>query len=348
MNRHKAAAASAVLMLGGLIGCGTSAVTLITAPTTSLTPGGATVLYALQQPQNSTTSSLLVYSLSASSSNASPIATITPPNGVYFNCVATDSVGNIYVGSYVIATGQGEVLVYAAGSNGAAVPTRTIYGGLSNDTTTFSAPYSMSINSAGQLAILTYNGNGNAIVTVPASSNGTPVVSAQLYGASTQLYSPTSLAIDSTGKITETDGTSAGVGTVMTFAAGATGNTAPISIITTGTSFFPYGVSVDGSGNIYTVLDSVGSASGSLVEYAAGSNGAASPTATIAGGATGVYYGGGVRNDSVGNVYLINLNSAETAFGFLGFKGGTTGNVGPGLSITAGTLTSPSGEIAVH
>ena len=344
------AAAVLVLTLAGLTGCADNAVVLPSGSTSGATPlstGGATVLYALQQPSSGATS-LLQYSLSASSGNASPVTTITPPSGVDFYSVATDSAGNIYVGSSVIFSGQGEVLVYAAGSSGLATPVRTIYGGYDTDTTTFSTPYSMAINSAGTLAILTQNGNGNAIVTLPAASNGTPVVTTQLYGASTQMLSPTSLTIDATGKVSVTDVNASNVGTVMTYAAGATGNTAPLTILTTGTSYLPYGVSADASGNLFVALDSIGSSAGFLMKYAAGANGAATPTAQISGSSTGIYFGGGVRTDSVGNVYMINVESNQSSIDFLGFQGAVSGNVGPGLSIGSSALTAPGAEIAVH
>ena len=257
----------------GLAGCANNTVTSPggtgSGVGTPLTTGGASVLYAIQQP-SSTSSSILEFSLTSGSGNLSPIATLTPPSGVFFSAIATDSSGLIYAGAEILATGQGEVLVYPANSNGAVTPTRTILGGLPNTSTSFAEPLSMHVSSAGTLAILSETGAGYSVATMPAAtSTGTVTPTTLIQGAATQLTQGYSVTIDQNGKVYATNyGTS---GSILEFASGATGNAAPTTVITTGTSSVPYGIAADASGNVFTVLDSAtGNTTGALTVYGAG------------------------------------------------------------------------------
>jgi len=314
-----------------------------------LTAGGATVLYAIQSPVAGSTS-VLQFSLAASSTNLTPTATITAPTGVKFDSIATDSSGNIYVGAVNQATQLGEVLVYTAGSTGAATPARTILGGNQTATTTFTVPSSMYISAAGTLAILSYNNvNGYTVATMPATASGAVTPTTLLQGTATQMTGPLSVTIDQNGLIYVSNYYANGsLGSLLTFAATATGNTAPTAVITTGNTA-PYGIAVNSAGNIVTVVDAPSATyAGTMEVFAAGASGAATPTKTIYGSTTGIFYAGGVRMDSVGNIYTISLDSTQSVYSVVAFPSTATGNVAPGLSILSSVMTSADAQIAVH
>jgi len=316
---------------------------------TGLTSGGATVLYAIQSPVTGSTS-VLQFSLAASSTNLTPAATITAPTGVKFDSITTDSAGSIYVGAVNQATGQGEVLVYAAGSSGAATPIRTILGGTQTTTTTFAVPSSMHISLAGTLAILSYNNvTGYTVATMPATASGAVTPTTMLQGTATLLTGPLSVTIDQNGLVYVSNYYANGsAGSLLTFAAGATGNTAPTTVITTGNTA-PYGIAVGSSGNIVTVVDApFATYAGTLEVFAAGASGAATPTRTIYGSSTGIFYGGGVRMDTVGNIYTINLDSTGSVYSVVAFSSTATGNVAPGLTFQSSVMTLPDAQIAVR
>jgi hypothetical protein len=337
----------------GLSGCAdNSNAVLPGSATPGLASGGATYVYAIQAP-SSTSTAILQYSLSGSSTNLTPTATLNAPTGVSFTCLAVDSTGQIYAGAYVIATGVGEVLVYAAGSTGAATPSRTILGGTTTQSATFGQPISLQVTSAGTLGIFSYNSSGYSFATTTAATaTGAVVPTTLLQGTSTGLYSAVAGTMDANGKIYITNYSSGGTGQVLVYAPGATGNTAPIATITTPSATVPYGIGTDSSGNIYVVVDPVtGSTGASVYVYASTATGAATPTRTISGSSTGINFGGGLRVDSVGNFYMINETLVGTnsyTFNVLAFGPTASGNVASPLNIASSALTSPDAQIAVR
>ena len=79
---------------------------------------------------------------------------------------------------------------------------------------------------------------------------------------------------------------------VTVYAAGATGNAAPIQTISGNATTLvdPTGVAVDAAGNIY-VADAYGGGTGhgAVDVFAAGANGNVAPTTTVRGAGTGLY-----------------------------------------------------------
>lgn len=70
-----------------------------------------------------------------------------------------------------------------------------------------------------------------AILIFPAGSNGA-VKPTFIAGAATNLYAPTDVKVDTSGKIYVADSTKSGTGVVYVFAAGSTGNVAPSATYT--------------------------------------------------------------------------------------------------------------------
>ena len=77
-----------------------------------------------------------------------------------------------------------------------------------------------------------------------------------------------------------------GNNTITEYAPGATGNVAPIAVISGGATGLsaPYGLTIDASGNLFAS----NAGANTITEYAPGATGNVAPIATIAGGSTGL------------------------------------------------------------
>jgi hypothetical protein len=301
---------------------------------------------------SSTTGAATILQFSATSTGSlTPTATLTPPSSMYATAVTTDTSGQVYVGGYLST--QYVVMVYAAGASGAATPVRTIL------LPYYLNPQSMAVDASGQLYIVS---GSDYIGVYSATANGTATPTRLITGSSTQLQNPLSIAADSSGDIyvtTEVFGTTTDTGTLLEFAAGTTGNVAPTRVLTSPAVF--YGVAVDNSGYIYTVADTetvnstsgaVTSTSATIEELGPSSTGAATPFYTIGGSATGITFGGGLRRDSVGNIYMINAaitNSGNSvAYSLLGFGPTATGNTPPAVNITSSLWNDAGSELGIN
>jgi hypothetical protein len=340
--------------LAGCAGSSNASSTSCTAnctASTALAAGGATTVYVVQQ--GSGASSILEFPVT-SAATATPTATLTTPTGTVVESVATDSSGQIYVGVLLAANFQGEVLVYPAGSTGAATPTRTILGAIEgSNATTFTEPKSMVVGANGILYIVSIANSAYSLYSVAAmasTANGAATPLSFITGTATQLTDPVSIAVDTSANIYVSNiaATATPSGQILVFASGATGNVAPTRTITSSQVF--YGVAVDAGQNIYTVEDSpTAAAAGSIVEFTAGASGAATPAKTISGSSTGFFLGGGVRLDSVGNLFVVNAVSPTTSTTqtVLAYPPTASGNVVPAVNFTSTAWSSGGSELAV-
>ncbi|HXB61528.1 MAG TPA: NHL repeat-containing protein [Acidobacteriaceae bacterium] len=172
---------------------------------------------------------------------------LSSPSGI-----ALDSTGKIYV---VNQFNNVSVTVYAAGATGNATPVATISGG----STGLVEPNGIALDSTGKIYVCDERNSSTASVTVYAANpvgNITSAPLATIMGANTGLNSSHDLTLDSSGNIYVVNGDDfggAGASTVDVFAAGATGNVAPIAVISGSNTAFsdPNGISVDASGKIY-------------------------------------------------------------------------------------------------
>src|SRR5438552_7737169 len=127
---------------------------------------------------------------------------------------------------------------------------------------------------------------------------------------------------------------------ITVYAPGASGNATPTATIAgdnTGLSF-PFGVALDGAGNIY-VTNSASSVGGSnsITVYAAGASGNATPAATIAGGNTGLDFPTGIALDGTGNIYVGNSGGNITVDGSITvYAAGASGSATPTATIASG------------
>src|SRR6266581_3396605 len=182
------------------------------------------------------------------------------------------------------------------------------------------------VANAGSISITVY--------AAGASGNATPT--ATIAGGNTGLIFPFGIARDGAGNIyvaNEFSSPSGGFGIITVYAAGASGNATPTATIAgsnTGLNgpFGPYGIALDGGGNIYVTSPSLNS----IMVYAAGASGNATPTATIAGGNTGLSFPTGIAFDGGGNIYVTSphVNSITV------YAAGASGNATPTTTITGG------------
>ena len=192
--------------------------------------------------------------------NVAPVRIISGPATQLFgiNGLYVDPNGYLWAANY----SAGTVTAYAPGANGNVAPAYEISG--------VSSPAGMVMNQQGELFVAEPITTG--IFVFAKNSDGHFVQVGQIAGDYTDLANPQALAFDSNGRLLVGDFTAG----VVIFAAGATGNVAPVQWIT--------GISGDGvladSSNRIWVTDSVNNA---IDEFASNASGGATPLRTIHG-----------------------------------------------------------------
>jgi hypothetical protein len=194
------------------------------------------------------------------------------------NAVAFDSTGHLYVSAFLPEGGHA-VEVFGRGANGCVKPMRTI-------------------SDAGGLAIdsndLLYVANAET-ATIDIFPAGSSTMQAQIGGSNTGLGAPgtdplptNTVAVDASRNVYVFDAKTA---TISEFAAGATGNVAPIRTIAgsntglDGANGFSFGLAVSKrSGEIFVS----NSGTNAILGFAATASGNVTPIQTIAGSATGL------------------------------------------------------------
>ena len=182
------------------------------------------------------------------------------------------------------------LLVMAAPSARAAdqAPIRTITGG----TTGLYYPYGVAVLADGALAVVNFVGNSVTVYAAGADGNVAPIRT--IAGTNTGLNRPSGVAVLADGALAISNFANSNTSSVTVYAAGATGNVAPIRTIAGGTTglIYPVGVAVLADGAL--AVSNRGTSSSSVTVYAAGADGNVAPIRTIAGGTTGLNTPGGV------------------------------------------------------
>ncbi len=226
------------------------------------------------------------------------------------------------------------IFIYPEDANGDIVPMETIHGRL----TGFRYPYGIAVDA--QRTVYTTNFLDSTVTVYAPGDYGIAEPIRLIKGAATGLLYPWGIALDSSKNIYVANYRHLGIGSVLVFAAGATGNVAPIQRIKgpkTGLRT-PQGVAVDGGGSIY-VANFLGN---SITVYARGANGDVAPVRTIAGTNTGLAWPAGVTLDFRGNLYVANVQPNS----ILVFAPGANGNVAP-IRAISGPDTLLSSPVAI-
>jgi hypothetical protein len=202
------------------------------------------------------------------SGNATPTLTIAGagtgldlPTGI-----AVDSTGSVYAANFL----ANSVTEYAAGTNGDAPATETIAG----SSTLLNDPAGIALEGSGTIYVVN---RSNATITEYAAGSNGDVLTASISGPATNLSSPGYPAVFYDGTICAFSTVNA-LPAILEYAAGSTGNAAPIRTIS-GAATGLAGVSrlfTDAGGNVYSVNDFT------VTEYPESAGGNAAPTATYA------------------------------------------------------------------
>ena len=270
----------------------------------------------------------------------SPTSTIKAPSDFFFNGLAVDGAGNVYVGTAPDNSGNGgiEILVYAPGANGTATPTRTISG----------AATGLEVLSSNSINAIAVDGAGNIYVSAEttlsqadlgisifsSSANGNVAPTRVIAGSATNIQIPGQIAVDSAGNIYVANSPLAGTApSILIFNSSANGNVPPTSVLggseTTMNSI--QGLAVDDAGNIYVAANgtNIGGGTPSILEFSAASTGNVAPIRTISGPATSITGLGNIAVDGAGSVYLL------SSPGVLKFALNVMGNAAPTATISS-------------
>jgi len=230
---------------------------------------------------------------------------------------------------YVADATNNEVWVFpaTAAHDVDAVPLASIQG----SHTGLNVPEGVAVDATGKVYVSNFNGNTITVYAAGASGDDAPI--ATLAGPSTVLQRPEGLAFDGAGRLYVVNDIGPGAGTVTVYAAGPTGNAAPITTIggpSTGLDN-PWGVAVDATGRIY--VSNPGATS--ILIYAAGAAGDVAPVATIAGPSTGLNKPLGIVLDAPGqqhggqHLYVGNFGGDNITV----YSGAATGDAAPFATI---------------
>ena len=211
---------------------------------------------------------VLVYALAATGA-ATPTNTITSSSfTAAISSIAVDSTGEVY------ALSGNSISVFAPGAAANAAPVRQITGSL----TQLNSASAIAVDAAQNIYVAN-TAAGNILVFSSIESGNIAPVSI-LAGTLTSLGSPTGLAIDSSGDIyVATFNLPSNSSQLLEFSPGATGNVAPVNMLTAVASVAVAGVAVDVLDNMYVATAASGQFAVDV--FSAGESAGSAPTGTI-------------------------------------------------------------------
>ncbi len=291
-----------------------------------------------------------------STGNVAPMAIIVggATGLVYPTGIAVDSGGDIYVASHELGEsfGSGTIIldssinVYSAGSEGNAQPSAVILG----VNTLLGDLQGVAVDSHRNVYAIDESSEsstqpGNAISVFAAGSNGNVYPAATIVGDITQLNGNNAITLDPAGNILvlNSAGGPDSNGSVTIYAAGSTGNAAPIDTVSSASTGmnFSGGIGLDSRGRIYVANGDGGADfAGSISIYPAGSYAVGAPLATITGDDTGLVFPVSVALDANDNIAV--LDSFNTIYRY---HAGSTGDALPRATLNIGrnVNTTPNG-----
>jgi len=295
------------------------------------------------------------------SGNVAPIEAISSPDSAMDrpSGVAFDKSGKIYVANGGTGgRGVDSITIYPAGSYAHVAPIATIGAPAGEpDKTKLSDPAGVAVGPKGEIYSL--NSQAESVtVYAPGSSGNIPPIR-EISGDRTWLSLPLALATDSSGllyvlnRATE----NAPAGSVSIYAAGSNGNASPVRTISGARHDkqmgfdSPTSLAVDSRNRVYVTNE--GSATtyvskegvttygpDSVAIYAANSNGNVAPIASISGPRTRLKMPSGIAVDSIGNIYVANVQSGDgtSLDSITVYPPGSNGNVAPAMRLSDGRI----------
>jgi hypothetical protein len=240
---------------------------------------------------SSPTGAVLVFAPGATPTSA-PIRTISGPSTLLTapNSLAVDAYGDVYVGQLL-----GDLIEFGPGANGNAVPIRMLKG-IGGKNTGIAVVLGMGVDTSGNLYIA--NDLGGSIANGPDTNNilifsptqsGDVSPSRAIAGSATLMEGNTlGVSVDASNNLyVVTESVTPSFNAILEFAAGASGNVAPIREITGSNTTLTGSVStpvLDSTGNIYVIVGHGGLPN--LTRFSPGANGNVIPTAISSIGTT--------------------------------------------------------------
>lgn len=212
----------------------------------------------------------------AATGTPTPTRTIALSNGRAPSGIAVSSSGSLYTVDFVDG-----ITVYSSTANGMAMPARVIAGAL----TGLAAPVSIAVDSAGNI----YVAENSIPPALPSILVFSPTASGNVAPSRTitNVNAVTEVAVDANGNLYAIVNTTTmpSSGSIVEYASGASGAAVPIRTIAgtaTGLSA-PYGLCIDGAGNIFVANPTTSgtSISYSLDEFAPTATGNVAPVAEL-------------------------------------------------------------------
>ena len=262
--------------------------------------------------------------------------------------IALDSNANLYVGGYDkivffihndLFPGKGEVrcMEPAFQVSGSKTGIKEITG--------------IAVDSVGDIFVT--DSESNSVSAFQSGDNGDVEPSATI-ATHTDIFEPTSVAIESSGKIYVVNGARdrSVSNNVTIYAPGSNAATPPIGSIDGDKAEIssPFAVAVDKAGKVYVANQGGGeNDDGSITVYSAGSVGNVAPIAKIAGTKTGLKSPNGLAVDAANKLYVLNeFGDSGSGASITIYPPGADGNIAPEATIADGAskgaqLNSPAG-----
>lgn len=348
---QQASAVRSLILLSGLfalISCSGGSYTSPTVtPTPTPTPKAATNVYVIQNPTNFGVGSGTILQFSATASgSASPLSTLTAPTGSSFNAVATDGVGNLYVGTS--SPKSEDIREYAPGTTTAI---RTLPG---TTTTKIGAVDAIAVSAGGEIFAAEDSG-GVAAFGTTATGDVSParyiLGASQTGGGLSTLIVANSVAADSSDNLYISNVGAAGLMPIAVFGPTATGNVAPIRVIggPLTTIGAVGGLATDSAGNLYVSNNTLvgNTIVGRILVFGPTATGNIAPIRQISGDATQLGPVFGITVDAVGNIYVLSATTAAMVPTVVKFGSTASGNAAPVSSFTSTVWTNPDNAVSL-
>ena len=276
--------------------------------------------------------------------------------------VAVDAAGNLYIGDApanrvrkvsggVITTVAGNGLPGYSGDNGPATNAQLSY------------PYGVSVDAAGNLYIADSNNYrirkvSNGVINTVAG-NGTQGFGGDNGPATSAQLQPWGVAVDSSGSLYIADSPNHRIrkvlnGVITTVAGngmpGFSGDNGPA---TNAQLYYPYGVAVDASGNVYiadTFNYRIRKVSGGVITTVAGNGTQGFGRDTGPATSSPLFYPWGVAVDSAGNLYIADTDNQrirKVSNGVIGTVAGDGPSPGDYLSFPQGVAVDSAGNLYI-